>query len=157
VRTIKRIVRYFSGTPHRTFMLYPALVIAFRLIAKRGPLPARRWPLPLLPWGFLQYFLTGKYRQRERAGSRGFANLPDRLLTSGPYAFSRNPMYLGHLIFMTGLALSWRSRLGWIFLLGSIPWFHERVLRDERRLSERFGAEYGEYCRRVKRWIPFVL
>jgi protein-S-isoprenylcysteine O-methyltransferase Ste14 len=153
---VRRVVRFFSGTPRRTFLLYPGSVVALALVRGR-PAPRRLWPLPLLAWGYLQYALTGKYRQRERAGSRGFASLPDKLLTSGPYAVTRNPMYLGHLIFLTGLALSWRSRLAWLYLIGSIPWFHMRVLRDERRLAERFGADYISYCRRVKRWLPFVL
>ena len=54
-------------------------------------------------------------------------------------------MYLGHLIFLTGLALAWRSALAWLYLFGSIPWFQERVRNDERRLLERFGDEYRGY------------
>ena len=152
---IQKLLRFFSGTPRRTFILFPATVVALEVICGR-PRPRHVWPLPLLIWGYLQYYLTGKYRQRERAGSRGFADLPDRLLTTGPYSLTRNPMYLGHLIFLTGLALAWRSALAWLYLFGSIPWFQERVLNDERRLLERFGDEYGGYCGRVKRWIPFV-
>ena len=63
---------------------------------------------------------------------------PERLVTSGPFARCRNPMYLGHLIFLAGLALQFRVR------------------RDERRLAERFGEPYMQYCSRVKRWIPAV-
>jgi len=108
-------------------------------------------------WGYLEYFLVGKYREYKRAGPRGFITPPDRLLTAGPYSVTRNPMYLGHLIFLTGLALAWRSRLAWLILLATIPWFHARVLVDEDRLLEKFGQEYAGYRRRVKRWIPYVL
>jgi protein-S-isoprenylcysteine O-methyltransferase Ste14 len=153
-----RTVRsFFGGTPRRTFVLYPALVILVATLRNGNPAP-RRWPpLLLLPWGYLQYYLTGKYRERERAGPRGYSVPPDRLLTTGPYALTRNPMYLGHLIFLSGLALAWRSRLGWLILVVSVPWFHARVLRDEKRLLAKFGAEYDDYCRRVRRWIPLVL
>jgi phospholipid methyltransferase len=113
--------------------------------------------LPLLAWGYLQYRLTGDYRQRQRAGAHGFDNPPDRLLQSGPYAYTRNPMYLGHLIFLFGLALSFRSPLGWLLWLANIPWFHRRVLYDEARLREKFGAEFEDYRGRVRRWIPFVV
>jgi len=145
------LLAWLRRTPYRSFVLYPLLV----LLAERR----MRRPifLPLLAWGYLQYRLIGDYRQREHAGSRGLERPPDRLLTGGPYALTRNPMYLGHLIFMLGLALSTGSGLAWAILLGNLQWFHERVLFDERRLREKFGPEYEEYCRRVKRWIPGLL
>jgi protein-S-isoprenylcysteine O-methyltransferase Ste14 len=141
------MLEWLRGTPNRTFVLYPMLVL---LTARRIRRPAF---LLLLPWGYLQYHLIGAYRQRQRAGSRGFATAPERLLTDGPYRFSRNPMYLGHLIFMLGLALSAGSKLGWAILLGNLPWFHSRVLYDEERLRAKFGPAYDDYCRNVRRWI----
>ncbi|HVA23140.1 MAG TPA: isoprenylcysteine carboxylmethyltransferase family protein [Chloroflexota bacterium] len=109
--------------------------------------------MPLLAWGYLQYRLIGGYRQRQRAGSRGFATVPQRLLTNGPYRISRNPMYLGHLIFMLGLALSTGSKLAWAILLANLPWFQSRVLYDEERLRDKFGAGYEAYCLSVRRWL----
>ena len=128
-------------------MLYPIVVLLAR---RRIPRPGF---LPLLAWGYLQYRLIGEHRQRQHAGGRGFDRPPDRLLTTGPYALSRNPMYLGHLIFMLGLALSTGSKLAWAILLANIPWFNSRVEYDERRLRDKFGAEYEAYCRRVRRWL----
>ena len=89
---------------------------------------------------------------RKHLGVR-FDRPPDRVLTTGPYAFSRNPMYLGHIIFMLGLSLSTGSKLAWAILLANLPWFQSRVLYDEQRLREKFGAEYKAYCRRVRRWL----
>jgi protein-S-isoprenylcysteine O-methyltransferase Ste14 len=154
---VSRARRFLARTPRRTFVVYPALVILFETARRGSPLPQQPVFLPLLAWGFLQYWLTGEYRQYLRAGGRGFDKPPDRLLQSGLYAYTRNPMYLGHLIFMLGLALAFRSRLGWLILLANIPWFHLRVLEDEARLREKFGAEYEEYCARVRRWIPYIL
>ena len=96
---------------------------------------------------------AGERTRLPRAGGRGFDRPPDRLLTAGPYALSRNPVYLGHLIFMLGLALSTGSKLTWAILLVNLPWFQGRVLYDEQRLREQFGAEYEAYCRRVRRWL----
>jgi protein-S-isoprenylcysteine O-methyltransferase Ste14 len=141
------LVAWLRGTPNRTFILYPALVL---LTHRRVERPAF---LPMLVWGYLQYRLIGGYRQRQHAGSRGFARPPDRLLTTGPYALSRNPMYLGHLIFMVGLALSTGSTLAWAILAANLPWFQSRVVYDEQRLLEKFGADYEAYCRRVRRWL----
>jgi protein-S-isoprenylcysteine O-methyltransferase Ste14 len=80
--------------------------------------------------------------------------MPDRLITTGPYAVTRNPMYLGHLVFLAGLALVTRSPLAVVAAVGHVPWFAARVHRDELRLQERFGAPYDEYCSQVPRWLP---
>ena len=76
------------------------------------------------------------------------------LVTSGVYAFTRNPMYLGLALLL----------LGWAMLLGDAAgfagpplfmWLIERVQirAEERRLSERFGEDYATYVRHVNRWI----
>lgn len=79
---------------------------------------------------------------------------PDRLVISGPYAWTRNPMYLGHLIFLAGLALTLRSVLAALVALFTTVWFHFRVLGDEKRLAEQLGEPYVKYTAAVKRWIP---
>ena len=145
------------STPARTFVLYPLVVCLLSALGNRGRLVLDLRFAPLLVWGYLQYRLCGDYRQRLHAGSRGMERLPERIIRSGPYGYTRNPMYLGHLIFMLGLGLVTRSKLAWLILLGNVPWFHTRVLEDEERLREHFGEEYEDYCRDVKRWVPFVL
>jgi protein-S-isoprenylcysteine O-methyltransferase Ste14 len=79
---------------------------------------------------------------------------PERLVTHGPFAWCRNPMYLGHIIFLAGLTLALRSLLALVLTAATIVWFHLRVRRDEQRLAERFGQPYLDYMARVKRWIP---
>ena len=82
---------------------------------------------------------------------------PERMVTQGPYRFTRNPMYLGHLIFMSGLTLTFRSWLALVIFVGRTYWFHQRVLHDEVRLEKIFGAKYAAYRAKVKRWIPGLL
>ncbi len=91
---------------------------------------------------------------RNGGGGPGITVPPQRLVTDGVYAYTRNPMYLGHLIFMLGLAVTFRSWLALALLAGHVVWFHRRVLEDEARLRAQFGAPYADYERRVKRWIP---
>ena len=79
---------------------------------------------------------------------------PQRIIDFGPYRFTRNPMYLGHLIFLTGLAVTFWSWFALTVLAVRAIWFHRRVLHDEARLEKIFGAEYTAYRSRVKRWIP---
>lgn len=78
--------------------------------------------------------------------------MPDRIVTTGPYAWSRNPMYAGHLIFLAGLAVASGSPIAVAALVGHVPWFVRRVRRDEERLRARFGAAYDDYAARVPRW-----
>ena len=145
-----------GGTSFRTFAFYPLLVVAFELWLNDGRLRLEAWALPLLAWGYLQYRLAGRYRLRLGGGGPGMETPPERLVTSGPFALCRNPMYLGHLIFLAGLAFSLRSWLGAAFALATAVSLQLRVRRDERRLGERFGEPYLQYCSRVKRWIPAV-
>ncbi len=79
---------------------------------------------------------------------------PQRLVTSGPYATTRNPMYVGWASLQLGIGVAARS--GWI--LATLPLVaaavHRDVLREERRLTETFGDEYQQYCATVGRYLP---
>ena len=79
---------------------------------------------------------------------------PERLVDTGVYAWTRNPMYLGHIIYMIGVALTFQSAFAAVIALARTVWFHFRVRRDERGLTARFGEPYIAYTRRVKRWLP---
>jgi len=146
--------RLFTSTPVRTFLLYPLAVIAFELAIRRGDLVFVPWGALLLAWGYLQYRLTGHYRVEHGGGGPGLTVPPERLVTNGVYAYTRNPMYLGHLIFMLGLAVTFRSWFALALFAVHALWFHRRVLGDEAGLRARFGVQYEEYQKRVKRWIP---
>jgi protein-S-isoprenylcysteine O-methyltransferase Ste14 len=110
--------------------------------------------LPVMLWGFAQYRLCGRYRVRLGGGGPGFDKPPERLVTTGLYAWTRNPMYLGHVIYTIGVALTFESWFGAALAATRAAWFHWRVLRDEKRLSEQFGEPYIDYMKRVRRWVP---
>jgi protein-S-isoprenylcysteine O-methyltransferase Ste14 len=140
-----------SSTSTRTFALVPLAVGAEMLCARRRPHAA--W-LPLLAWGYGQYKAVGRRRLREGGGPPGMSQgMPERLVTDGAYSYTRNPMYLGHLVFLTGLALLSRSPVAVGYLAWALPWFDERAAKDEARLRERFGADYEAYLRTVPRWL----
>ena len=147
-------MKQLHSTSFRTFVLYPVLIVAWELLLNDGRLRLEPWFLPLLAWGYLQYRLVGRYRIRRGGGGPGMDTPPERLVTGGPFALCRNPMYLGHIIFLAGLALSLQSWLAAALAVGTAVWFQFRVRRDERRLEERFGEPYREYAARVKRWVP---
>lgn len=83
---------------------------------------------------------------------------PDRsarvLLTTGPFAFSRNPIYLGEAVTLLGSALV-LNRLSLVLV---VPLFIGLVTRlairgEEAHLDRRFGEAYALYCNQVRRWL----
>lgn len=78
---------------------------------------------------------------------------PDRLVTTGVFALSRNPIYVALWIVLFGQFLVIPN---WILLvyLGAATWlFQRQVLREEEYLKEYYGREYSEYCSRVRRYL----
>ena len=140
------------GTSTRTFVAIPAVVLAEQALSRR---PLHAAGLPLMAWGYVQYRLSGSYRIRRAGGPPGMSQgQPDRLVTTGPYAVTRNPMYLGHLLFLTGLTVATRSPVALAVTAGLVHWFDERARSDHQRLVAIFGEPYEQYAARVPRWLP---
>jgi protein-S-isoprenylcysteine O-methyltransferase Ste14 len=154
---MEQLLHWLTRTPVQTFILCPLAVIAFEFAWHDGRPVVVPWGVLLMAWGYLQYKLVGGFRHPRAGGTSGMDVPPDRIIDYGPYRFTRNPMYLGHLIFLTGLAITFWSWFALILLAARAVWFHLRVLQDESRLREIFGADYDAYRARVKRWIPYVL
>jgi protein-S-isoprenylcysteine O-methyltransferase Ste14 len=79
------------------------------------------------------------------------------LTTGGPYAYVRNPMYIGNAIIVIGACLS--SELFWsapIMLVWCAVVYHLVVQYEEPSLSARYGDTYRQYAAQVRRWIPSV-
>ncbi|MGD9806376.1 MAG: isoprenylcysteine carboxylmethyltransferase family protein [Hyphomicrobiaceae bacterium] len=83
---------------------------------------------------------------------------PDRgsnaLMATGPFAFSRNPIYLGEILALVGAGISF-NRL-WLVLVAPIFGFAVRRLaieREEAYLERRFGSSYLDYKAHVRRWL----
>lgn len=77
-----------------------------------------------------------------------------KLVISGMYKFTRNPMYLGMLISLTG----WWIYLGSLSPVLILPLFIlilnvQQIVPEEAVLEKKFGHDYLEYKRRVRRWI----
>ncbi|MDO9415329.1 methyltransferase family protein [Pararhizobium sp.] len=77
-----------------------------------------------------------------------------RLVTTGPFRFTRNPIYLGYTIMTVGLGLIMQNP--WFFITGIIAvalTTAYAISREERHLLSRFGFEFERYCRSTTRWI----
>jgi len=91
-----------------------------------------------------------------RALASGHVKKNEELTTSGPYAYTRNPLYLGSLIMAIGFAVAARS--GWVLLVMVLMFFviYLPVIRaEEVFLRQKFSA-FEEYARQVPRLLPRV-
>jgi len=79
---------------------------------------------------------------------------PSSFVTAGLFRYSRNPMYLGMIVILAGAALAYGSLSPWI-VPPALGWtLTARFIRvEEAKLTALFGAEYRDYCKRVRRWL----
>jgi protein-S-isoprenylcysteine O-methyltransferase Ste14 len=78
---------------------------------------------------------------------------PDKLVTTGVFAVSRNPLYVAIWIVLLGQFLVFPN---WILLLylGAASWLlHRQVVREEAYLKQRYGSAYTDYASRVRRYL----
>ncbi len=76
------------------------------------------------------------------------------LVVSGMYKLSRNPMYLGMLLILLGVATLTGSLSPYVMAVLFVPILNRRVIRHEEvMLEDRFGDSYRSYKDRVRRWI----
>ena len=142
-----------------------------------------RWRNALFPLLFLVVFLPGPrvFASALRAGGVGFAIAglgqavraitiaieyvirggrngkvyAEDLVVAGLYRHVRNPMYVGNVLILLGVALASNS---WSCIAVAVPLFlgiyAAIVAAEEQFLSRRFGGQYAEYVRTVPRWVP---
>lgn len=110
---------------------------------------------PLNYWGFLLAALG----EALRLWASGHLQKGGKsLTTSGPYAFCRNPLYLGSLLLGTGLALTVKPYWLAAVVAALLIIFHLiTIAYEERRLEGRYGEEFAGYRRQVPRSFPRLL
>lgn len=76
------------------------------------------------------------------------------MVTWGAYTFTRNPMYLGLLLVLTGWAIFLANTLACLFLPAFIIYIDLfQIAPEERVLAARFGKEFAEYKTHTRRWL----
>lgn len=134
--------------------LFERWVVRLRLVGEDASAAPLVWAgsvamllgLAMSAWGLITFFRARTAIMPHHAASR--------LVTHGPYRFTRNPMYVGMSLLHIGLAL--RMNMGWPLLmlpLSLAALYLLVIRREERYLGAEFGDEYAAYRRRVRRWI----
>lgn len=78
---------------------------------------------------------------------------PDKLVTTGIFAISRNPIYVGFGLVLIGEFLVFPNWIPLVYLVAGMAIFHRQVLREESFMREHYGQEYTEYRERVRRYL----
>jgi protein-S-isoprenylcysteine O-methyltransferase Ste14 len=78
---------------------------------------------------------------------------PDKLITSGVFAFSRNPIYVAFAFILLGQFLIFPNWILLIYVVAGTWLFHRQVLREEDYLKQHYGTEYTAYCAQVRRYL----
>jgi protein-S-isoprenylcysteine O-methyltransferase Ste14 len=78
----------------------------------------------------------------------------ESLITSGPYRYSRNPLYLGGNVFcFFGAALLFGSPTAMVLTIVHLPFVDLFIRREEKQLEQKFGGKFVAYKNQVRRWL----
>jgi protein-S-isoprenylcysteine O-methyltransferase Ste14 len=141
--------------PHYFFMALVAIA-ALAWVPVGDPVmpPPWRWlgVLPLALGALSAIAAAGRFA---RAGTNIVPlTRSTALVTDGPFARSRNPMYLGMTLVLAGIAWLSNAWLPWLVVPAFVLVLTLRFIRHEERLMEAtFGDAYRDYRARVRRWI----
>lgn len=101
----------------------------------------------LLLWCVREFYVAGR-------GTLAPWSPPKRLVISGPYRLTRNPMYVSVIIIVLGWSVLWGSRVLIYYALGTLATVYARVrLIEEPWAARTFGSEWQAYRGRVPRWF----
>lgn len=90
-----------------------------------------------------------------RAVAAGYLRKRETLAVSGPYAYTRNPLYFGSVLMALGLALATGSWVAVVLVAAYVAAFYPMVMRrEEAELREQFGEPYEAYARAVPMFWP---
>ena len=149
---------------HAGVIAFPPLILAVYIAAGGiahwlGPIPVMSpWPARII--GAVLAIAAGVQafwasRQMHRAGTNVNPDKPTiTIVATGPYGYTRNPMYLSLCLLHLGIALLINGVLPVLFVVPLVLTLHFGVIkREERYLAAKFGEPYLAYQRRVRRWL----
>lgn len=107
------------------------------------------------PWSILSGALIGMIGLWLRAYAAGYLHKQEVLTVTGPYAYTRNPLYLGSAILALGVGIATHSWVSLSILFFYFALFYSIVMRrEEKELGLRHGAAFEEYACAVPLFIP---
>jgi protein-S-isoprenylcysteine O-methyltransferase Ste14 len=142
---------------YRTRVLYFFLPLVISIILKRITGHATSLPLFLLGIGVASVSEAFRMYAASYLRGRQVVTSPQAefLATSGPYAFIRNPLYLGNLLIGLGACITISEWYAYLLFLASFAIVYSVAIPyEETFLSHKYGAEFESYARATPRLIP---
>ena len=103
---------------------------------------------------FITFSSARNFKKKETTVNPIKPEEASQLVTDGFFKITRNPMYLGMLLFLLGLSIYNGIIVGLLFLplfVGYITFF--QIIPEERAMIKIFGEDYKAYMKKVRRWI----
>ena len=108
-------------------------------------------------FGIMMIFKGTFFRMSARAHKKFNSQSGQVLVEDGPYAFVRNPMYLGSLLIGLGFTLILWPWWGWLIFAVLFYWrFGIQIAKEETYLQQTFGQQFLDYCQKVPRLFPRI-
>ncbi len=80
-------------------------------------------------------------------------NTTQGLVTTGVFAYSRNPIYVAFCLVLLGQFLVFSNWILLVYIPAAVWLIHRQILREEAFLKECYGEAYREYCKQVRRYL----
>ncbi len=147
----------FLIPPFALFYFYLVFAVAFHL-----PIPSTQefFPSDFVAWIGVALCLAGllillwslvSFGQSFRIGID--TTRPDQLITSGIFAYSRNPIYTAFAMILLGQFLVFSNWILLVYTCAAFWLFHRQVLREEDFLKEHYSEAFTAYCQNVRRYL----
>lgn len=164
-RGIRAIV--FGATDKSDFLLVPFVaLIIYAVLANTFGLPLWKplvfpfWDIAVPGWfgvGLCSAAVVGMTASLISFGNSFRVGIdeqkPDKLVTTGMFAFSRNPIYMCFDTFFVGQFLIHRNIIIAAAAVGFALMIHRQILREEKFLKSHYGRDYELYCAKVRRYL----
>jgi protein-S-isoprenylcysteine O-methyltransferase Ste14 len=156
---------HFGGIDKKDFLIPPFALFYFYLVfaaAFNLPTVSRQefFHSGIVSWAGVLLCLTGLFLLFLSLVSFGKSfrvgvdqDHPDKLVTTGIFAFSRNPIYVAFGFILLGQFLLFSNWILLVYMVAAIWLFHRQVSREEEYLGKQYGQQYSEYCDRVRRYL----
>lgn len=137
------------------FILLAALQVTFVPVQAEVPLVIR-WIGAALVCAGMSLMIWAILAFRRHQTSVVPHQTPRRVITTGPFRFSRNPIYLGDVLMLVGVILWWGAWPSALLIPVFIGILTRRFIApEEGRLKECFGPEYTAYAQKTRRWFGY--
>jgi protein-S-isoprenylcysteine O-methyltransferase Ste14 len=156
---------HFGNLDKKDFLIPPFALFYFYMVFANAfgwpsPSPQKFFQSEMIAWVGVLFCIAGlglflwsliSFGMSFRVGID--VDKPDKLITSGVFAYSRNPIYVAFWLVLLGQFLIFPNWILLLYWLAASFLLHRQVLREEEFLVQHYGSDYEDYSKRVRRYL----